>query len=123
MSLLFPADLSFYDSLTYFSPSEFPEPFSMSCQLLAQLDLSRSISNVPYVLSSSLRPDSPSHSVGVAVDILLHHETLSPSQMRLRILSGLLEAGFTRLGLYDLHIHADIAPFLDQDVLWTGISS
>jgi hypothetical protein len=40
----------------------------------------------------------------------------------MRMLSGLIVAGFRRLGVYNLHIHADIDESLPQDVLWTGQS-
>jgi len=46
------------------------------------------------------------------------------SRERAGLLPALLEAGFKRIGIYDRHIHVDVAtePRFDQDVIWLGVS-
>ncbi len=71
-----------------------------------------------FVITSGLRPGSRgSHSEGLAVDI-----RCKDSHKRARFVAALTAAGFCRIGLYDLHIHVDIAVDRPQNVLWIGVS-
>lgn len=115
--------------LEYFNRDEFDYPDEMNPQLLRQLDTARRLAGVPFVITDDFRTseenealggakDSP-HLYGAAVDIRVRG-----SRQRFKILSGLLRAGFNRLGVYDRHIHVDI---LDDEVhvpevLWIGVS-
>ena len=56
-----------------------------------------------------------SHTMGLAVDM-----SCRSSHVRYRMVSGLILAGFNRIGLYTSHLHADIDESLPQDVLWLG---
>ena len=57
------------------------------------------------------------HIKGHAVDI-----SMSDSRERFILLMHLLKAGFTRIGVYNKHIHVDDDPNKDRNVLWVGTS-
>jgi hypothetical protein len=92
---------------------------------LQMLDNARDIAGVPFVITSNYR--DPAHSVEVgggksdahteipttAFDIACHD-----SSARLKIIQGLIKAGFTRMGLNLVHIHADNSKLLPQNVFW-----
>ena len=90
---------------------------------LKKLNNARSISGVPYHLNSAYRcpkhnkevggSDTSSHPLGEAFDI----ETTN-SRNRYKILEGLIEAGFTRIGIAKTFIHADDDELKDQEVAW-----
>lgn len=77
-----------------------------------RLEYARAISQVPYILSSAYRSveyelskgrkGSSSHCKGCAVDIRCKNGT-----DRVLILSGLLTAGFRRIGIAKTYIHVD----------------
>ena len=90
---------------------------------LERLDKARGIADVVFVIVSGFRckkhnkmvggkPES-AHMVGKAADI-----HVSGSRARFRILKGLIEAGFTRIGIYPYFIHVDSDETKDQDVAW-----
>ena len=104
--------------LRYFEPKEFTNPDGMDPGFLRKLDQARHIAGVAFHLTSTLRHGDPrSHGRGHAVDIRAHD-----SGTRFRIVKGLIEAGFTRIGVYDRHVHADDDPELPPFVLWMGTS-
>jgi zinc D-Ala-D-Ala carboxypeptidase len=89
-------------------------------ELLGPLSQARKAAGVPFRITSGFRPGDPlTHGEGLAVDI-----ACADSATRFRIVSSLLDAGFTRLGIYDHHIHADVgqAPRFPQRVIWWGTS-
>jgi hypothetical protein len=96
-------------------------------RLVAMLDHARGFAKVPFRITSGLRGSAENRSVG-GVDDSAHTRGLAvdlacfDARARMRMLSGLIVAGFRRLGVYNLHIHADIDESLPQDVLWTGQS-
>lgn len=53
------------------------------------------------------------HLTGNALDI-----AASDSRTRFIILKALMDAGFTRIGLHKLFIHADDAPYSAKEVVW-----
>jgi hypothetical protein len=110
---------SLWDTIRYFSPSEFDSPESMSYQLLVRLDSARAFAGIPFKLTSTHRPhdSTSSHSEGLAVDI-----AASTGDDRFRIVNALLAAGFSRIGVYDLHVHVDVAKDRPSPVLWVGHS-
>lgn len=55
------------------------------------------------------------HVRGLAVDI-----ACVSSRARMRMVAGLVLAGFNRIGLYSRHIHADVDGSLPGEVLWLG---
>jgi len=54
-----------------------------------------------------------SHPNGTGVDI-----KCDSSRARFLLLKALIMAGFTRIGIYKKHIHADLDPGKDQEVVW-----
>ena len=104
--------------MRHFTEDEFSDFGEMQPKLLARLDNARQESGVPYNLTSTYREgDEKSHGRGWAVDI-----ACMESRDRFHIIRGLLAAGFTRIGIYDKHIHADCDPSLDSQVVWLGES-
>jgi len=96
----------------------------MEFDLIQRIDNARYLAGVPFILNSSIRcavhnkelkHSSPtsSHLTGKAVDI-----ACSFSGQRFRIIQGLLKAGFTRIGIAEDFIHADIDKNKSQEVIW-----
>lgn len=117
------------NKLKYFSEKEFvcngENCFDkMSKDLLKKLDLAREFSNTSFRITSSWRSEShnldvggspnSSHLKGLAIDIYC-----VDSVKRFHILDGLILAGFTRIGIADDFIHADVDESKPQDVIWT----
>lgn len=92
---------------------------------LAMIDKARELAGVPFVVTSGYRcaahnakvggSTTSSHMYGWAVDIQARGET-----MRGAILSGLIKAGFNRIGIYKTFIHADMDPAKSAGVVWLG---
>ena len=92
-------------------------------QFIEQLDDARAIAGVPFHITSGYRcPDhnksvggasESAHTSGMAADI-----AVTDSRTRFLILSGLIQAGFNRLGIAKTFIHADMDPAKDPDVVW-----
>ena len=106
---------------TYFSDKEAD---GLNPDLMAMLDIARGKAGVPFFITSGLRTaeqnsglqnavSDSSHLTGHAVDLLC-----TDSVTRFAMLSGLLEAGFNRLGIYKNHIHCDNDPSKDPKVCW-----
>ncbi|MCP4900216.1 MAG: peptidase M15 [bacterium] len=88
--------------------------------LVERLDWAREQSGVPFTITSGYRPGDPkAHGKGLAVDI-----RCSQSMPRFRMIQALQNVGFRRIGVYNLHVHADVAeePDFPQDVMWWGES-
>ena len=75
----------------------------------------RSIAGVPFIITSGYRCEryndslknaakDSAHLAGLAADI-----KAEDSGTRFRIVDGLLQVGFMRIGIYPRHIHADLA--------------
>ena len=93
--------------------------------LIHMLQKARNIAGIPFVITSGYRchahnkavgsrADS-AHPKGLAVDI-----KYSGYKERFIIVAALIEAGFTRIKIYQNHIHADIdpskpSPYLEVD--------
>ena len=114
----------------HFKPHEVNNPFTMSPLLLQMLDDARRNYGYPITITGSWRPlddsriRSSAHQISLvgiweAADLRCH-----TSRERAGLLPALLEAGFKRIGIYDKHIHVDVAtePRFDQDVIWLGVS-
>lgn len=114
-----------WDELEFFEPTEFDYPENMDDEFLVRLNYARLLAGVPFIINTDHRPgDERAHGYGKAVDI-----QCTDSHKRFAIISGALQAGFRRIGVYDLHIHLDYANADDderfrnaQDVIWTGKS-
>ncbi len=80
---------------------------------IEMLDIAREISGVPYVINSGYRckehnkavggVENSSHLKGIAADIAVKNEFC-----RMRILEGVIKAGFKRIGIGKSFIHVDI---------------
>lgn len=116
-----------WTDIVHFRPEEFACPCcgAMHTRLehAALLDRARALGGAPMRLTSGFRcerhnrevggsPES-SHLSGWASDIVC-----SGSAERLRLVSALLGAGFTRIGVANGFVHADNDPAKDSGVLW-----
>jgi uncharacterized protein YcbK (DUF882 family) len=95
----------------------------MSVAFLDVLDRAREIAGIPFIINSAYRsPDHPesiknptsSHIKGLAVDI-----KVTDSRTRSIILTALIAAGLTRIGIADRFIHVDMDFEKSQNVIWT----
>ena len=103
----------------YFDDSEI---VGLDSRLVEMLDAARGFAGVPFIITEGLASggshvENTAHQRGLAVD--LHCPS---SGRRMKIVAGLLKAGFVRIGCYDRHVHADIDLTLPQNVLWVGQS-
>lgn len=95
----------------------------MDARLVSMLDLARAKAGIPFVLNSAYRPvawekshgraGTSAHCSGKAVDI-----RCGSSSARFRVVSGLLAAGFRRIGVGRTFVHADCDAGKAQDVIW-----
>lgn len=107
----------------HFRPSEFPHPEQMEVDLIRRLDHARELAGIPFVLNSSYRSpghnaevggaNDSAHTRGFAVDI-----RATTSRNRFYVVRGLIRASFNRLCVYPTHVHADVDPSLDDEVMW-----
>ena len=94
------------------------EVVGLDPELVRMLDEARTFARVPFEITSGFREgDDKSHGRGLAVDL-----ACVSSYRRMKVVSGLMLAGFRRIGVYDRHVHADIDKKLPEDVLWWGVS-
>lgn len=113
----------------HFNESEFRR-CTPSCSMqdmqqstMRQLDLARDIAGIPFVLNSAYRskawevkkgrPGTSSHTKGLAVDIRCNTDS-----NRYKIVTALLAAGFSRIGIGRTYIHADNDLNKTQRVIW-----
>jgi uncharacterized protein YcbK (DUF882 family) len=116
--------------LKYFKLSEFDSPDApgtgelMDEETLEMLDHARKLADMPFKINSAYRtaehnekvggkPNS-AHTRGYAIDIHVGNGI-----ERMRVVTALLDAGFTRIGIARTFVHADNDPTLPQNVLWT----
>jgi len=123
-------------SLKYFTLDEFDCPtlpnsgINMDSDFLQKLDNARHIGGIVFKINSGYRtkehheaiykklgkePTKSAHLIGKAADI-----HCADSKSRFIILSALLDAGFTRIGISSTFIHCDTAEKgKSQQVIWT----
>lgn len=88
-----------------------------------KLDHARSVSNVPFIITSGYRCKNHNHDIG-GKSLSSHLDGLAAdigcvsSVGRLRILCGLIKAGFNRIGIRSDFIHVDVDQSKPSDVLW-----
>jgi len=95
--------------------------------LVSMLDNARLVADIPFQIASGIRSrehndrigGSPTsaHLTGHAADI-----KCTTSRQRFIMLNALIEAGFTRIGVYDRHIHVDTDQNKPDEVIWMGKS-
>lgn len=91
--------------------------------LVRKLDIAREKAGVPFVINSACRcaahnkkvggSATSSHLTGHAVDI-----SATTGTAKFKIVQGLLEAGFTRIGVAKSFIHVDNDPNKPAEVIW-----
>ena len=100
----------------------------VSKRFMDMLQEARNIAGIPFRIGSGCRCVKHNETVGgvsdsahlstdilkcKAVDISIRND-----REKFIIVKALLEAGFTRLGVYDTWIHADNSSSKDQKVMW-----
>lgn len=106
---------------TYFKDSDVE---GLDLELCAMLDRARALAGVEFIITrgfstpeqNAALPESvkdSAHLTGNGVDL-----SCIDSSHRYNMLRGLILAGFTRIGIYSKHIHADNSPTLPQKVCW-----
>lgn len=95
----------------------------MNQETMNRLDRARDFAGIPFKLNcayrsvawekSKGRSGKSAHTRGRAVDIAVNNSTT-----RLKVVMGLIAAGYNRIGIGKTYIHADDDPTLDQNVMW-----
>ena len=108
----------------YFTDSEIN---GLQGVLVDRLYEARRVAGTPFIIDNGLRTvaendhahgvQDSAHLRGLAVDL-----ACTDPSARMLIVKGLLAAGFSRIGIYDRHIHADVDKTLPQNVMWWGVS-
>lgn len=113
----------------YFSESEF-QRCNPACSLqdmnqstINRFDTARHIAGIPFVINSAYRSvaheksrnraGTSSHTLGRALDI-----RCNSNRNRFLIVTALIKAGFTRIGIYSTFIHADDSPSHNPSIIW-----
>lgn len=104
----------------YFKDSEV---VGLKPELVSLLDKARGIAGVPFKITSGLRTIQQNEDVGGASDsshLRGYGCDLSvvDSDKRYKILTALLNVGFSRIGVYGGHIHVDCDPNLPKNLIW-----
>jgi len=120
--------------MKYFTHTEFDSPdvpgsgSNMDSDFLDMLDDARACSGIPYRITSGFRTrqynesliqraysasHNSSHLKGLAADIAAVN-----SEARMRIVGGLLAAGFTRIGIGKTFVHVDSDQDKRDGVMW-----
>jgi zinc D-Ala-D-Ala carboxypeptidase len=105
----------------YFTDTEIQGLDDGLCQMLS---IARGKAGVPFVITCGLRTTAQNaalaesvsdsaHLTGHAVDL-----ACTDDPTRFSLIEGLLDAGFTRLGIYSAHIHADNDSTKPPKVIW-----
>lgn len=116
--------------MIHFTLSEFDSPdqigsgSNMVQSFLDKLDLARGYANTAFKINSGFRTahnnavvggkSTSSHLKGLACDIHCNDST-----KRFLIISALIRAGFTRIGIAKTFIHVDFDLQKSQNVIWT----
>lgn len=93
-------------------------------ELMAMLDMARGKAGIPFVITCGMRTpeqnaalknsvSDSAHLTGHAVDL-----ACTESEQRFKMVTALLDAGFTRIGIYAAHLHADNDLTKSQGVMW-----
>lgn len=95
----------------------------LNLELYNRLTWARVLAGIPFNILSWNRCEkhnlaeggssTSSHLLGYAVDIRINN-----SIERFKILKALLDAGFTRIGIYSWGFHVDVDPEKDKEVCW-----
>ena len=108
-----------------------PDEFNCKCgknkmdrDFVNKLNEARIISDIPYVITSGFRCKrhnkavggtfTSSHMKGLAVDI-----SAKNSRQKFLIVKGLMQAGFTRIGIGENFVHVDDDKEKDKKIIWS----
>ncbi len=110
--------------LESFSADELGHGHALAPELLVKLQAVRYLAGEPIHISSGLRPeDDGEHGSGEAVDITDNRRGEDVgSRWRHHVLKASYAVGFSRIGVYDKHIHLGVSRERDQSVTWWGQS-
>lgn len=107
-------------AFNYFKPEEVQ---GLNDELVSKLNNARHIANMPFIINSGKRDpetnkkvggvSNSSHLKGLAADI-----ACASSGERYLIIRGALAAGFCRIGIGQGHVHLDIDPEKDQNIIF-----
>lgn len=118
--------MSHWAAIEYFSPEEFDRPEKLNPELLYKADSLRRIYGNPLYVKSDYRPrDRRAHGDGDALDLgVAPGSAPITGRERWLFVQAALQAGFTRIGLYDRHFHVDVSRRRDlpREVIWLGKS-
>lgn len=116
--------MKYFDITDFDSPDEPGSGKRMDENFLKMLDQAREYAGCAIVVNSGVRSimhntkvggkKNSSHLSGHAADI-----SVLSSRRRHHILTGLMKAGFTRIGIGSNFIHVDNDPKKDPCVIWT----
>jgi zinc D-Ala-D-Ala carboxypeptidase len=106
------------------SPDQLGSGSKMNPDFLERLDKARAIAGIPFKINSGYRTEAhnkkvggepnSAHTKGFAADI-----AYSGGSNGYKILTALMQVGFTRLGIYKTWIHCDSDPSLPSKVIWS----
>ena len=100
------------------------ESLNQDPELMAMLDMARGKAGIPFDITCGFRTpeqnaklansvSDSAHLTGHAVDMACDDAT-----ERFKMVKALLDVGFTRIGIYAAHIHADNDSTKPQGVMW-----
>jgi uncharacterized protein YcbK (DUF882 family) len=108
----------------YFSSNEVR---GLTQEMVDKLDMARYRAGIEFRVTSGYRTpeqnrmaggvENSEHTTGEGVDI-----SAPDSYSRFRIVEAALYVGFTRIGVYDRHVHLGVSKKHPQLVLWVGAS-
>lgn len=117
------ATISFFPNQEFFRCTPSCSKRDMNVGTLQRLNKAREIAGIPFVLTSAYRSPAwdklkgrsgtGAHTLGRAVDI-----KCTTLRERFIIVSALIQAGFTRIGIAKTYIHADDSPTHSQKLIW-----
>lgn len=95
----------------------------LDTELVAMLDMGRALCNHPFIITRGLSTaeensacggvKNSAHLRGLAVDL-----ACEDSMQRFEMIKALFAVGFSRIGIYEKHLHADRDESLPQAVCW-----
>jgi zinc D-Ala-D-Ala carboxypeptidase len=92
--------------------------------LIYRLDALREEAGIPVVITEGVPASTTGshvadseHFTGLGVDI-----RCADSNTRFKLLKAAFKVGFTRIGVYDKHIHVGVSLALPTEVTWVGVS-
>jgi hypothetical protein len=115
-----------WKEIKHFKEEEFYSPDLQECRMqygfVRSLDRARTIAGIPFKINSGYRTpehnrkvggkSTSSHLKGLAADI-----SCTSSSQRIKIVQGLIDSGFRRIGIADTFIHVD-SDTDKSDAIW-----